>query len=534
MSTTFIKPLLKIENLRFQFQSNANFQLKVDDISIYPGETIAIVGESGSGKTLTAHLIMQIQKQHERITSGKILFNEKNLFHCTREELNCIRNNRISLMLQEPLVALNPLQTIDQQITEAIMQHQLVDQDTAQEIMYQILQTVHLPCKTIDHSKKLPHQLSGGQRQRVLLAMAIVNQPELLIADEPTTALDANLQIEILKTIKKQQIKTNMSIMLISHDLNMVRSFCDRIYVMEKGTVIETNDTEKIFKKPSHPTTKKLLSSDILDIKPSENIQHDNIILETSHLSVTHNLTHHWFKKNTIATIINHINIKLKKGENIGIIGQSGCGKTTLAYAILQLVKHQGHVDIDNTIFENQNAKQQQKTRKKIQIVFQDPFSSLNPRLSIAQCIREGLNIHYADYTEEEKEKELYNILKLVNLPENMMNRYPHEFSGGQRQRIAIARALIVNPEILILDEPTTALDATIQKSILELLLKIQKKRSISYLLITHNCNIIQHFCHQVIVLEKGKIVERGPTRAVFNSPQHRATKKIIQAVEKT
>lgn len=524
-----MKPIMSIENIEFKFRSQDTFKLTIDELQLHTGESIAIVGESGSGKTLIAHLIMQIQKNRKAVNHGHILYKNQDLTQCSEYQLNAIRNRNISLMLQEPLLALNPLQTIGKQLIEAIQTHQKIPYAKALKKMYQALEEVHLPCQQVNHAKKLPHQLSGGQRQRVLLAIALCNQPEVLIADEPTTALDANLQIDILKVIKQKQKSCNMSVILISHDLNMVKKFCDRIYVMEKGKIIEKNPTQKIFTQPQHPTTIKLLQANELSIKAQENTSPDPALIAKK-ITVKHPITQHWFKKNQLLTIIEKISFRLHKGENIGIIGQSGCGKTTLAFALLQLIDHQGNVIINNQSFETQPKDEKQKLRKKIQMVFQDPFSSLNPRLSIKQCITEGLIIHHPELTPQIIEEKLQDILKLVHLPVHCLHRYPHEFSGGQRQRIAIARALILQPDILILDEPTTALDATIQKAILELLLDIQKRTGISYLLITHNCAIVKSFCHRVIVIHEGKTIEEGITEQVFSNPKNLETKKIVHA----
>lgn len=526
-----MKPLISIENIEFEFHPQGIFKLTIDELLLHAGQSIAIVGESGSGKTLTAHLIMQIQKNRKALNQGKILFKDNDLTQMSESQLNTIRNRNISLMLQEPLLALNPLQTIAQQLIEAIQVHQKVPYAEAHKKMRLALEEVHLPCHKGNHAEKLPHQLSGGQRQRILLAMALCNKPEVLIADEPTTALDPNLQVDILKMIKQKQESSNMSVILVSHDLNMVKKFSDYIYVMENGKVIEKNTTQEIFKTPQHLTTIKLLKANELSIKAQENISPVSALLAKK-ITVHHPSTQYWFKKNQLLTIIEKISFQLHKGENIGIIGQSGCGKTTLALALLQLTSHQGSVMINNQPFETQTGTQKQKFRKKIQMVFQDPFSSLNPRLSIKQCITEGLLIHHPDLTPQKIEEKLQEILQLVHLPTHCLHRYPHEFSGGQRQRIAIARALILEPEILVLDEPTTALDATIQKAILELLLDIQRKNNISYLLITHNCAIVENFCHRVIVMHEGKIIEEGPTKQVFSNPQNPKTKKIVHAYD--
>ena len=518
--------MLLIENLHYRFHPNDTFQLMIDELAVYKGQSVAIVGESGSGKTLTAHLVMQIQKFNASFR-GKISFNHERIDSMSTSQLNNFRNNIMSLMLQEPMVALNPLQSIGKQITEAITIHQPISKDLARKRMLRALEEVQMYCHEIDYTQKLPHELSGGQRQRALLAMALVNEPQLLIADEPTTALDASLQIDILKMIKARQATTQMGLLLISHDLNMVKHFCDYIYVMDKGRIIEKGQCQKIFKTPEHPLTKNLLQANHLSIT-CQPIATATTVLETVDLKVERPLTHHWFKKNQTQIILKTINIALKKSENMAIIGQSGSGKTTLALALLQLIKHEGQIHIDP---EQTSDSMNRLTRcKKIQIVFQDPFSSLNPRLSIEQCLSEGLNIHYPSLCTSEKKERVNAMIDLVQLPPTCLQRYPHEFSGGQRQRIAIARALIVEPEILILDEPTTALDATIQKAILELLLRIQQQRKISYLLITHNCSIVRKFCHRALVLEQGSIIEANITEDLFTNPKHPTTQKIISA----
>ena len=431
-------------------------------------------------------------------------------------------------MLQEPLLALNPLQTIGQQLAEAILVHQNQSQPQVDTAVAQALHTVQL--SSAEHADKYPHQLSGGQRQRVLLAIALVNQPQLLIADEPTTALDAHLQLEILAMIRAQQAHSNMAVLLISHDLNMVETFADRIYVMEQGTIVEHADTPTLFRMPQSLRTKTLIDANQFTHLTTPVSTHAACVLSAKDLSVQRQKTYYLFAKNSYQTVLDQVSLSLKRCENIGIIGPSGCGKTTLAFALLQLLKTQGSVHLGQHQFSNVSQTIQRKLRSKIQMVFQDPFSSLNPRRSVQQCIQEGLEIHSAHLSSYEMQQRIFDIIALVQLPKSCLNRYPHEFSGGQRQRIAIARALIIEPEIVILDEPTTALDTSTQKKILDLLLSIQQNTNLSYLLITHNCALVRHFCHRVIVLDAGKMIETGKTTEVFANPQHPTTQKLLLA----
>lgn len=519
--------ILTIEDLQFTYGADSDFKLAVDKLIVNEHESVAIVGESGSGKTLTAHLIVQIQKRRKSPSQGSIVFNNRDMLKLSTTELNQIRNRRVSLMLQEPLVAFNPLHTIEQQLIEAVMVHSDLSYDIAKSRAYKGLAEVQFDTKRINHAKKLPHELSGGQRQRALLAMALINDPDLLIADEPTTALDASLQLEILRLIQEKQSETGMAVLIISHDLNMVQSFCQRIYVMHQGKIIESGSTASLFRSPKHPQTISLLNANRFDLalsQPDESITP----LRVQYLNVVFAITDHWFFKNETTSILESIHFHLNCGENLGIVGHSGSGKTTIAKAILQLVKHTGDVVINGKYFERLSSTSKQNLRKHVQMVFQDPFSSLNPRLTVKQCIIEGLYVFKRHLSQSSIEAALEHTLEMVNLSLDVLNRYPHEFSGGQRQRIAIARALILQPDILILDEPTTALDATIQKSIIEMLITIQKKSKISYLLITHDCTLVRAFCHRVMVIDAGKIVESGTTGMVFDQPQHVATKKLI------
>ena len=510
--------------------AESNFRLAIQDLTIYPQEIVALVGESGSGKSLLAHSMIQTHRQNPDIQQqGNILFHQHNLTTCSEQDLRAIRNAQIGLMLQEPMQALNPLQTIGQQIQEALDTHQTLTPKESEHALKEIMAQAKLTHPHHHYRNKLPHELSGGQRQRALLAIAMANHPELLIADEPTTALDAHTQHALLAELKSLRQEKNMAVLIISHDLNMVKNFADRIIVMHQGTIIEENSTTALFSQPQHPITQTLLEAQSIGKKLVTEQPSDETILTIDQLTASYHSPHSWFSK-PLPAVLQQLKLCLHKKENLGIIGESGSGKTSLAKAILQLMPYQGSICLQGENLNQLAADELKHARKAMQMVYQDPFSSLNPRMSIADIIGEGLEVHYPDLSATEKQTRIDAILQAVELPLSCKTRYPHEFSGGQRQRIAIARALIIEPEFVILDEPTTALDATIQKQILELLLSLQKSREVSFLLITHNCHIVQAFCHRVMVMQNGQFVEHGSTSAVFNDPQHAYTKTLLQA----
>lgn len=519
-------PLITIKQFGCSF-SDQDFQLEIEDFSVAPGEIVALVGESGSGKSLLAHSIVQTLRSIPNIQqNGAIKFKGSNLVKCSESKIRKIRSKSIGLMLQEPMQALNPLHPIGYQIAEAIALHQNLRGDVLNQAVKEILKQVSL-AEDQSISKKLPHELSGGQRQRALLGVAIANKPQLLIADEPTTALDAHTQKNVLQQLIKLRETHNLAILIITHDLYTLKDFADTVYVMQKGKIIEHNTTQEIFSNPKHKLTQDLLMAHKWKIYPNQ-ITSNEIALRTQKIQASYTKSG-WFKvpgKNAIEDI----NITLEKNANLGIIGESGSGKTTLAKVILQLLPYQGKVTVGDICWSTLNPEALRIQRKHLQIVSQDPFSSLNPRMSIAEIIGEGLNIHHSHLTPTQQDERINSMLQAVELDIDCKKRYPHEFSGGQRQRIAIARALIIKPDIVILDEPTTALDATIQKQILELLLSLQRTSCVSFMLITHNCRIVHAFCQNVAVMYQGKIIEHGPTESIFRTPSHAYTKALLQA----
>jgi microcin C transport system ATP-binding protein len=528
-------PLLSLEQVSISFGK----KLAVDNLNleVRPGERLALVGESGSGKTVTALSILRLLSQ-ARIT-GQIKFQGDDLVSKSPQEICRIRGADIAMIFQEPMSALNPLFTIGNQIIETLILHEGLSHEAARKKTLELLIRTGIrdPERGID---SYPHQLSGGQRQRAMIAMALACRPKLLIADEPTTALDMTIRARIVKLLldlQQEEIARNgnegMAILLITHDLNLVRKFAQRVAVMEHGKLVETGETEAIFARPQHPYTVKLINSiPVRQINPVP----DNAskLLEADQVSVAyHKPKSGWrnlFKRNTHVAL-KAVNITLHSGETVGVVGESGSGKSTLAQAILNLIPVQsGNIFFAGAPVSGLSRQKQRALRAHLQVVFQDPFGSLSPRQTIRQIVGEGLALHFPDLTESQRESKIVSVLQEVGLPATALNSYPHEFSGGQRQRIAIARALVLSPRVVILDEPTSALDVSIQNQVLELLVSLQKKYGISYLLISHDLTVINALAHRLYVLKDGEIVESGNTEQVIAHPQHPYTQTLVSA----
>jgi len=521
--------ILTINNLTISFKNNLKVVNKVN-IKIPAGKTVAIVGESGSGKTLSALSILKLLPTNAKINEGEIIYKEKNLLKIPNFQIEKIRGNKITTIFQEPMSSLNPLHNIKKQINEIITNHSNISEKEATEKTKILLNNVGLD-NLIDRINSYPFELSGGQRQRVMIAMAIANNPDLLIADEPTTALDVTIQLQILELLKKLQKKLNMAILFISHDLGVVKNLADYVYIMKDGNIIEHNSKFNIFNNPIEKYTQELINTKTL--KREKIIERKKLLMKIDKLKVWYPIKKGLLKKTVnYVKAINSISFDLYENQTIGVVGESGSGKTSLALAILKLISSSGDIFYKNNNISLINSKKFINFRKDIQIIFQDPFSSLSPRMTVQEIINEGLNIHFKSLTNQEKEGRSKKILSDVGLIfDDIYNRYPHEFSGGQRQRIAIARALILNPKLLILDEPTSALDVSIQKQILDLLNNLQNKYRLSYIFISHNMKVIKSISDYVIILKKGEVVEEGETKIVFNRPQKTYTKQLLSSV---
>ena len=531
--------LVEIQNLKVKFNTDSGEVNAVNGISfnIKKGETLALVGESGSGKSVTARGIIRLLANNALISNEtKITFDGKNINTYSEKEYQKIRGKKISMIFQEPMSSLNPIYTIESQIGEVLKIHDKYSNKELKEKCLELLKQVQIP-EPESRLSQYPHQLSGGQRQRIMIAIAIANNPDLLIADEPTTALDVTVQTEILKLLQSLQKKYQMSILFITHDLTIVRQISDRVCVMYDGEIKETGDTKEIFNNPQDDYTKHLLSSepeerDLFYDKNGKNI------ITGKDLNITFNTKVKVAGRNKILSIkaVNNISLNLKEGETLGIVGESGSGKTTLGQTLLRLVDRESNTEISGDInffddkIDQLSRKQFKPFRNQMQIVFQDPYASLNPRLSVKQIIEEGLIVAQNIKNKKERLDKIENIMKEVDLEPSSMQRFPHEFSGGQRQRIAIARSFVLNPKFVLLDEPTSALDLSIQKQILELLLQLQSNHKTTYIFISHDLRVIRSISHNLIVMKDGSILEQGEAKHILNNPQNDYTKNLIKS----
>ena len=531
--------LVEIENLQVKFNTDSGEVNAVNGISfnIEKGETLALVGESGSGKSVTARAIIRLLADNAIISDQtSIKFNGTNINSYSEKEYQNIRGKNISMIFQEPMSSLNPIYTIENQISEVLRIHGKFSDKELKEKCLELLKQVQIP-EPESRLSQYPHQLSGGQRQRIMIAIAIANNPDLLIADEPTTALDVTVQTEILKLLQSLQQKYQMSILFITHDLTIVRQISDRVCVMYNGKIKETGITKEIFENPKDDYTKHLLSSE-----PKErDLYYDKngrSILSGENLNVTFNTKVKVSGRNKVLSInaVNNISLDIKEGETLGIVGESGSGKTTLGQTLLRLVDRESNTDVEGEIkffddrIDHLSRKQFKPFRNQMQIVFQDPYASLNPRLSVKQIIEEGLIVALNMKDKNERLNKIENIMNEVGLEPSSMLRFPHEFSGGQRQRIAIARSFVLNPKFVLLDEPTSALDLSIQKQILELLLQLQKNHKTTYIFISHDLRVIRSISHNLIVMKDGSILEQGVAKNILTNPQNDYTKNLIKS----
>ena len=521
--------IVSIKNLSISFKENKKVVDQIN-IDIPKGKTVAIVGESGSGKTLSALSILRLLPSSAIIDKGNIFFNNKDLLKLPLKDIERIRGNRITTIFQEPMSSLNPLHTIDKQIKEIITTHKATNIEALNQNVIKLLKEVNLE-DILNRPNIYSYELSGGQRQRVMIAMSIANNPDLLIADEPTTALDVTVQQQILALLNKIQEERKMSILFISHDLGVVNEIADYIYVMKDGKIIEHGKKDKIFNNPQDTYTKQLVSFQNKIRKHEENKEVE--ILKIKDLKVWYPIKKGIFKKTVdYVKAIDVINFTLNQKETLGIVGESGSGKTSLVLAILKLITSSGKIEFDKIDLNLVKKNKLKSIRKNIQIVFQDPYSSLSPRMNVEEILNEGIDVHFPKYSVSQKKQILKDILSETGMNyERDHNKYPHEFSGGQRQRIAIARALILKPKILILDEPTSALDITIQNQILDLLQNLQEKYSLSYIFISHDMNVIRSVSDKILVLKKGKLIEYNSAEKVFNKPKDEYTKNLISSV---
>lgn len=528
-----LEKIIQVKNLCVDFKTSERSFSAVKDISfdILKGETLALVGESGSGKSVTALSILQLLPYPiaSHAKGSSILFEGKQLIYAPEIEMRRLRGKRIGMIFQEPQSALNPLHTIGRQIGETLRLHQGYNSRQTNARILELLDLVGLT-NLKDRLDSYPHQLSGGQRQRVMIAMALANTPDLLIADEPTTALDVTIQAQILELLQKLKSDLGMALLLITHDLSIVQKMADRICVMKDGHIVEQNNKSLIFDKPTHDYTKKLLNAQpqgrARDIQPNA-----PKLIEAKNVKVYFPKKKSFFgTPYSYVKAVDDVNFDLRKGSTLGVVGESGSGKTTLGLALVRLIESQGEIKFGDLNISSLSAKALRKMRSRFQIVFQDPYGSLSPRMSVSQIISEGLSLHNKNLSQSDVEQLVVEVLRKVHMEPDSRNRYPHEFSGGQRQRISIARALVLKPELIVLDEPTSALDVSVQSEIVELLRELQEQENLSYIFISHDLRVVRALCHDILVMKDGKIVEAGSMEKIFLNPEQEYTKTLIDA----
>ena len=528
MQASDVVPLLEVRDLAVAF--GATTAVKQVSFTLERGQTLALVGESGSGKSVSALSILQLLPYpHARHPGGSIRLRGEELLGAAPARLREVRGNQIAMVFQEPMTSLNPLHSIEKQIGETLWLHKGLSGDKLKGRIVELLNLVGLP-DAAQRLNALPHELSGGQRQRVMIAMALANDPDILIADEPTTALDVTIQAQILKLLKELQGRLGMAILFITHDLSIVRKMADQVCVMQAGEVVETGAVAELFANPRHPYTRQLLAAEPRGEPPPESDDAPEVMAGDD-LKV-------WFplKRGWLGRVADHVkavdgvSVRVREGQTLGVVGESGSGKTTLGLALLRLLSAKGAIRFAGQRLDELNGKALRPLRKSMQIVFQDPFGSLSPRLSVGEIVEEGLLVHGLAGDRAARRARIAQALEEVGLDPDTQDRYPHEFSGGQRQRIAIARALALQPRLLVLDEPTSALDVSVQAQIVDLLRELQRRHSLAYIFISHDLRVVRALANHLLVMKNGQVVEEGPARRVFDNPEHPYTQALLAA----
>jgi len=524
-------PLLSVRNLGVVFRQSGTATMAVEGATfdVNRGETVAIVGESGSGKSVTALSVLRLLPTSASHPAGEIIFKGKDLIKASDKELRAVRGNEISIVFQEPMTSLNPLHTIERQVGEVLKVHRGMHENAARARVLELLEQVGIR-EAKSRLSAYPHQLSGGQRQRVMIAMALANEPDLFIADEPTTALDVTVQAQILKLLADLQKQTGLAMLFITHDLGIVRKFANRVCVMTQGHIVEQGPTENIFQRPQHAYTRHLLAAEPKGEPPRADAGAP-VVMEADQLKVWFPIRRGFLRK-TVGYIkaVDGIDIKVREGQTLGVVGESGSGKTTLGLAIMRLISSEGRIVFLGNQIAGRNFKEMRPLRREMQIVFQDPFGSLSPRMSVGDIVGEGLKVHAPNLSAAEREAKVAQALTEVGLDPSTSHRYPHEFSGGQRQRIAVARAIVLEPKFIMLDEPTSALDMSVQAQVVDLLRELQRRRNLAYLFISHDLKVVRALANDIVVMRAGKVVESGPAAQIFASPQSDYTKALMAA----